>query len=299
MKNFANYICTLATAVCLLTAFGQREARAATSHSEERTVDVLLGPCGSASARGPAGTNDDYTNRSINSGLAPNGLTASPAQIVFKNTVENTGSDDDAFSITTRSAPSGFQVELSTDFGAHYTSVNGSGNSVTIPVAYRAGVTFLTRITAPAGLKALAAYEVVISATSTTNPTVMNETIDRLYTGFIRLEMKVSVVGVEGDVEIAHARPGSELEFAITYTNISSATGIGNSLLTAHDLVINQNGKAAPNSWGYTTEHIVGASDNQIGYILGDREGSTSLTDMVPALEAGQSGVFKFRRRIK
>jgi hypothetical protein len=70
-------------------------------------------------------------------------------------------------------------------------------------------------------------------------------------------------------------------------------------LLTAHNLVISENGNSAPNNWGLTTEHIVGASDTQGGHIIGDRDGSTSLTDIVSTLEAGQSGVFKFKRKVK
>jgi hypothetical protein len=89
------------------------------------------------------------------------------------------------------------------------------------------------------------------------------------------------------------------IEFAITYANISSADGDGSSLLSAQNLVLSENGFAAPNNWGATTEHVLGASDSQGGMIIGDRVGSTSLTDMIMTLEAGQSGVFKFRRRIR
>jgi hypothetical protein len=92
---------------------------------------------------------------------------------------------------------------------------------------------------------------------------------------------------------------GNEIEFSVTYTNISSDAGLGNALLTATNLVITQNGSAAPNNWAVTTDHIVGASDTLGGYIVGDKEGSTSLTDIVAALKAGQSGVFKFKRRFK
>jgi hypothetical protein len=63
--------------------------------------------------------------------------------------------------------------------------------------------------------------------------------------------------------------------------------------------VISENGFAAQTKWGANTEHVVGASDTRGGIILGDRAGSTALTDMIMTLEAGQSGVFKFRRRIR
>ncbi len=131
------------------------------------------------------------------------------------------------------------------------------------------------------------------------DPAVANDTIDRLYAGFIRLDVKTTVIGAEPDFEVSRVAPGSEIEFVVTYTNISSAEGDGNSLLTAYNLVIHQDGNAAPNNWGSTTEHIVGASDNQGGHIVGDREGSTSLTDVVMLLDPGRSGVFRFRRRVK
>jgi len=43
----------------------------------------------------------------------------------------------------------------------------------------------------------------------------------------------------------------------------------------------------------------VGASDSQGGLIIGDQMGSTSLTDIVTTLEAGQTGIFKFKRKLK
>jgi hypothetical protein len=43
----------------------------------------------------------------------------------------------------------------------------------------------------------------------------------------------------------------------------------------------------------------MGASDTQAGMIIGDHDGSSSLSDIIATLEAGQSGVFKFKRRIK
>jgi hypothetical protein len=263
-------------------------------------ADVLLGPCGSATAQGPTSFDDDFTNLSINgrTAVTPGAVTVSPGTITFKNTVQNFGPNDDAFIISAPSIPSGFNVEISSDFGDHYASLDSSRN-VTVPVAYRASVTFLVRVTAPAGLQTLNAFDTVIRATSTTDPAVTNETIDRLYTGFVQLELKAKPVDGSGVSDVGSAPPGTELEFIITYTNISAARGTGSALLTAFNVVIKADGNAAPNNWGATTEHIVGASDNQGGNIVGDREGSTCLTDQVMALEAGKSGVFKFRRRIR
>jgi hypothetical protein len=145
----------------------------------------------------------------------------------------------------------------------------------------------------------LKGFDTVIRVTSTVNPTVTDDTIDRLYTGFVRIDRTATVINANASGGANDAVPGSEIEFAITYSNISTATGVGSSPLTAHNLVINENGSAGPNNWGATTDHVVGASDSQGGIIIGDRIGSTALTDIVMTLEAGQSGVFKFRRRVK
>src|SRR5580765_1337156 len=303
MNNTRKYSPTVSLAMLVSLVFSCPLAPAKSIRTRELTTvaGVLLGPCGSAAAQGPNGSDDDYSNASIDNQIriGRDELTATAATVVFRNTVENAGQIDDAYIITTPSLPPAFTVEVSTDFGEHYTPLDRWTSSVVLPVSYRASTTFFVRITAPAGLMVLTAYDTVIRATSTIDPAVTNDTIDRLYAGFVRLESAVSLVGLEGAPDISKALPGSEIEFAVRYTNISSAAGVGNSLLTARNLVINENGNAAPNNWGMTTEHIVGASDNQGGYIVGDREGSTSLSLVVTMLEPGQSGVFRFKRKIR
>jgi hypothetical protein len=287
--------------LALLIVWSNHTVFGHTNSPESHVAGVLLGPCGSPAAQGPNGNDDDYSHASIDGGIemTPGGLTTSETTVVFKNTLENTGAGDDAFIISVPSIPPGFAVEVSDDFGEHYVKLDPWNSSVTLPVAYRASVTFFVRITVPAGLKALTGFDTVVRASSTIDPAVTNETIDRVYTGFIRIDSKAKIANAAGAEEIVKAPSGAEIEFAITYTNISSATGTGNSLLTARNIVISENGNVAPNDWSMTTEYIVGASDTQGGYIVGDREGSTSLTDIVTSLDAGQSGVFKFRRRVK
>ena len=266
------------------------------------TGDVLIGPCGVPGAMGPTGVNDDFTNRSVNTGLAnvpPGGVTTASGTIVFRNTIQNNGAGDDVLVISAPTLPAGFTIEISSDDGGHYVALEPSNPSVTLALAYRAAAIVLVRINAPAGLKLLTGFDTVIRATSTAMPTAMNDTIDRVYTGFIRLDKSATVVNRSQAAGPAMALPGAEIEFAITYSNISSADGVGNSLLTAHNLVISENGNSAPNNWGAMTSHIVGASDTQGGHIVGDLDGSTSLTDIVSTLEAGQTGVFKFKRRVK
>jgi hypothetical protein len=118
-----------------LLGLGKNRTNARTvTTTETITAGVLLGPCGSPAAQGPIGTNDDYTNRSIDGGVAvtPDGLTASSGTVVFKNTVENTGPGDDAFNISAPSMPSGFRLELSTDLGDHYVTLDSSNDSITL-----------------------------------------------------------------------------------------------------------------------------------------------------------------------
>src|SRR5216684_1620257 len=264
--------------------------------------DVLIGPCGVPGAMGPTGVNDDFTNRSVNTGIAnvpPGGVTTAAATVVFRNTVQNTGAGDDVFMISAPTSPAGFMVEISIDNGDNYFKLETANPSVAMAIGYRAAAIILVRITAPAGLQILTGFDTVIRATSTATPAATNDTIDRVYTGFIRLDKSATVVSANSTDGSAMATPGAEIEFAITYSNVSSASGVGNSLLTAHNLVISENGNSSPNNWGLTTEHIVGASDTQGGLIIGDRMGSTSLTDIVSTLEAGQTGVFKFKRKVK
>ena len=267
-----------------------------------RVGGVLVGPCGLPGAEGPTGINDDFTNRSIDAGIAnvsPEGVTAAAGTIVFRNMVQNIGTGDDAFVITVPSAPAGFRIEISLDEGATYADLDSWNTNVTVPVAHGAAAIFFVRISAPAGLKVLTGFDTVIRARSTITPAETNDTIDRLYTGFVRLEKTVTVENLTGAGGPNDPVSGAELEFTINYSNVSSADGKGSSLLTAHNLVISEDGKAWPNNWAATTDHVTGASDTQAGIIIGDRDGSSSLSDIITTLEAGQSGVFKFKRRIK
>ena len=263
---------------------------------------VLIGPCGLPGAEGPTGINDDFSNRSINArvtNLSPEGVTTAAGAVVFRNMVQNIGTGDDAFVITVPSAPAGFRIEISFDEGATYAALDSSNTDVTVPVAHGAAAIFFMRISAPAGLKVLTGFDTVIRAMSTITPHATNDTIDRLYTGFVRIEKTVTVNNATGAGGPNDPVSGAEIEFAIKYQNVSSADGMGSSLLTAYNLVINEDGKAPSNNWAATTDHVTGASDTQAGIIIGDRDGSSSLSDIITSLEAGQSGVFKFKRRIK
>jgi hypothetical protein len=304
MKSFlrkSRIFCVLAVSLIIPGGAGGTGA-AIIDRSKPAAVAVLVGPCGLPGAMGPTSVSDDFTNRSVNTGLAnvpPGGVTNAPGTIVFRNTVQNLGAGDDAFMISAPSAPAGFKIEISIDDGNNYLNVEPWSTGVTVAVAYRAAATFMVRVTAPAGLKSFTGFDTVIRATSTVNPSMTDETIDRLYTGFIRIDKTATIVNSTGHGGANEGVRGAEIRYAITYTNISSAVGDGSSLLTAEKLVISENGFAAPNNWGANTDHVVGASDTCGGIILGDAAGSSSLTDILMTLKAGQSGVFKFSRRIR
>ena len=287
-------------ALILVLAATASNARV-TGKDREISAGVLLGPCGSSAAAGPTGINDDFTNRSIGADIVtgPHTVTANSASVVFRNTLQNTGTADDAFIIAAPSLPPGFRAEVSTDNGDTYAVIDQWSNSITVAVGYRAAVILFVRITAPGGLPVLQAFETVIRATSTVSPAVTNETINRIYTGFIRLENAQAIVNHTGVGGPSDAVPGAQVEFIITYSNISSMNGVDCALLIAYNLVISADGRKTPNNWGVTTDHIVGASDNRGGLIVGDRPNSQSLANVVMRLEAGESGVFRFRRMIR
>ena len=264
--------------------------------------NVLIGPSGQPGAVGPTSSNDDYTNRSVNTGIAttpPGNLTDASGIVIFTNTVQNTGNANDTYTLSAPTVPAGFTVEISTNNGGSYTTISGGG-SVSLALAFGGSADVLVRVTSPAGRSALTGFETVIRATSTTTPASFNETIDRLFTGFLRLDKTFTVTNGTGVGGATDAVPGAVIEYVITYTNIMTTGGTNNSSLSITNLVITENGNTAPNNWGARTDQVVGsASDTRGGTITGDAAGSSALTDTVTSLGPGQSGIFRFKRTIK
>lgn len=276
--------------------------------SLQRNGAGLIGPSGSAAAVGPNSNNDDYTNRSVTTGIAGLGFgssTNAAGTVVFTNTISNTGNANDTYTVNITSAPAGFTLELSTNGGTSYTTVTAGNGSVSVPVAVGATANVLVRVTAPAGTPVLqeAGFPVVVRSTSANTTTSFNETIDRLYTGFIRMDKTSTVINNTGNGAATDAVPGAEIEYSITYRNIATTGGTGNSSLTASNLVITEDGTVAPNNWGATTTHVStpassAPSDSRSGTIVLSN-GDTKLVDTVPSIAPQTSGVFKFRRLIK
>src|SRR5205807_1260265 len=165
-----------------------------------QTGAVLIGPSGAPSANGPTDNNDDYSNKSVNTGIAgvgPGGVTTASGQLVYVNTVQNSGNANDTFTIDAPTVPAGFTVEVSTNGGTSYTTVSGGG-SVSLAIAFGASANINVRITEPSGNTVLTNYDSIIRATSGATPAANNKTIDRLYTGFVRLDKAFTVSNSTG-----------------------------------------------------------------------------------------------------
>src|SRR5260370_1793225 len=110
---------------------------------------VLIGPSGAPAAVGPTDNNDDYSNKAVNTGIAgvaPGGVTTALGQIVYTNTIQNTGNTSDTFTIDAPTVPAGFTVEVSTNGGTSYTTGSGGG-STTLAIAFATSANILVRIT--------------------------------------------------------------------------------------------------------------------------------------------------------
>ena len=152
----------------------------------------------------------------------------------------------------------------------------------------------------PVGRPVLTGFDTVIRATSGIDNTQANNTIDRLFTGFIKLEKAVTVLN--SDLTKGSATdpvPGAVLTYTITYTNIATAVGgAGSVKLTANNLVITENGTAGGNNWAtYTTQN--GAPTDSGSGVVVINGPATIITDTVASIAAGApSQALTFRRTI-
>jgi hypothetical protein len=260
---------------------------------------VLLGPSGAPGAIGPTDSNDDYSNKSVNTGIAtvaPGGVTTASGQVVYVNTLQNTGNTSDTFTIDAPTVPAGFTVEVSTNGGTSYTTVSGGG-SVSLAVAFATSANINVRVTAPAGQTVLTGYDSILRATSVATPAAFNKTIDRLYTGFLRLDKAFTVANATGVGAATDPVPGAVITYTITYTNVSTSNGDANcAKLTASNMVITEDGLAVPNNWGTYTANSGSPSDSGTGTVV--TVSATKYTDTVASVAPGGSGIFTFLRVI-
>jgi hypothetical protein len=163
--------------------------------------------------------------------------------------------------------------------------------------------------------------------------TSLNRTIDRVYTGFLRLVKDARIIESDGTSVIVdypatpgttnipqdQVRPGRFIEYRLTYTNISIAPGgAGNATLNAINVAITEDGTILPNNWArdndingaIDTSHVIGSATASLGTITyspsGDQSGLTAAQDVTRyvvnltgvSVQPGASGSFTFRRRI-
>jgi len=192
-----------------------------------------------------------------------------------------------------------------------------ASSNPTLAVAFGASANISVRVTTTANAAVLQGFSTVVRATSANTPAETNDTINRLYTGFLRLEKTATVINnttVGNTASMPGADdpvPGADIEYVVTYTNVSvGGGGAGCVNLTASSVVITERGDVAPNNWATTTTQVTAPmpadanSTGTPGTVTDETTGlavtatTVRLRDQVPNLGPGASGTFTFRRRI-
>jgi hypothetical protein len=309
----------------------------------------------------------------VPAGLAPT-ATFNPDAVGFFNTVQNTGTTAATIKLLpegTAGLPIGTEVKIYTTgansqsatyivtaAGFNFTSGTGGTTGlipVSIPnVAPGASGQYQVEVNLPATLAtdlipttAAKAFPVVINAftggtvavapggeVSVTGTTASNKTIDKVYTGFIKMEKKTrilpgsgpAVVAADASFSTASKTPaqGNIIEYQITYENISDKlVGTGNVILNATGLVITEDGTTT-NTWGQDkdsngiidTSNVVGFSVGSAGSVTRfngpagnvssiDQAGTTATSDVTKYINSlttvvapGDQGTFTFQRKL-
>ncbi len=176
----------------------------------------------------------------------------------------------------------------------------------------------------PANTPQLVGYSVPVIAFVDTNKDGLldatepqNRTIDRVYTGYLKLTKEAQITDANGGLVEAftaaptkRARPGESIEYRITYTNISeiAPANSGSVTLNAAKIKVTEDGNAAPNNWASNTTHkATSATDSNNGAITFDGGASNNSTPGVAVYQdvvAGPlgpqaAGSFRFTRVVK
>ncbi len=268
-------------------------------------TSVLNGPNGAPDATGPTNNNDDFTDKSalIPPNTAP-GSTITPGPVAFTNTVKNTGTAiTTIYLVPTAPAkssdlPAGSTVtitygSLSITYSYNGSSFTAPGGGTLIPfqissVDKGATANYGVEVKLPNVLLSTdtgRGYPVPITASTdistTTDPNKTNTTIDKVYTGFLRMVKQSRVqqgtgpaVGTGQDDfnttptaafdPIANPTtvydptkpafdptqgtkrtpaPGNILEYRIVYINVADKqAGSGDIILNASNVVITEDG---------------------------------------------------------
>lgn len=215
-------------------------------------------------------------------------------------------------------ASTDYQVEIDLPSGTDLSTTTGKGFPVVIN-AFTGGTVAVTN-----------------GDVAVTNPTASNKTIDRVYTGFVRLVKESQILqGTGPNVPVADSTfstaaknpaPGNIIVYRITFTNISEKpVGIGNSALNAANLAIVEDGTTGTNTWAKTNTNGVITTSNifqsavnvgatgTVEYYNGangtnnasDASGTSVTTDVTKYIDRittvvapGDTGSFSFKRAL-
>lgn len=148
-----------------------------------------------------------------------------------------------------------------------------------------------------------------------------NTTIDRLYTGYLKLTKESRLLQGDGPVVSTSdgsfsitpksPAPGNIVEYRITYTNVSTVpTGTNNVILSANKIVITEDGTAGTNNWArdndangqIDTSHVIDSAIDAGGSVAitpGNTVDATRYVDTVTSpLAPNASGTFIFQRKV-
>lgn len=315
--------------------------------------------------------NDDFTNKSANvpAGIKPdsNQKIPTPTAVTFTGTVKNTTANATNISLlptppdTLSDLPNGTKVTITyggvskeytwngTAFQFAGRSINQNTDYITISnVAANTSVDYTASVLLPANSplstdlngsnNPIGGFPVPITAfvddatPGFNGEAAKNTTIDRVYTGFLRM-VKMSrivqgdgpaVTGSDGTFSTGAKTPapGNIIEYQITYTNISQAqpTGGTSVILNANNVTITEDGTLSTvagdgkNNWAkdndsdgkMDTSHVPGSASDPSGTIVYTKvSGSgtnadpdiTQYVDTVTQLAPG-NGTFTFQRKV-
>jgi hypothetical protein len=327
-----------------------------TTPGGESTVFTIAGgltngPKNEPDAVGPTNSNnDDFTNKSV---VLPFGVDpalpltdAETPNVVFENTVKNGSPVAQVITLMpdnppANTIPNGTTVTIDPDGPGPGTPVTFTltGGVYTLPVGVfpptvsvpgNGTVPYTVTVNLGGPADQLKDYPVVITAFVDTDgdrspdtDEASNKTIDRLYTGYVKLLKEAQILDgatvlvpwtADTNLLSPALRPGRIIEYRITYTNISSEAPAGSKSITlpANNLTITEDGTAAPNTWFATTKDPVGttnpgsASDGTPGANItttvagtGTEADIQTYVDTVPSVAPLGTGSFSFRRQVK
>jgi hypothetical protein len=306
-------------------------------------VGLLNGPKDQPEASGLAigsttpDNNLDFTNKStpVKPGLLA-GERFDPDPVGFYNTVENIAQTSiDLKVIPTIKAdellPDGTKITLKdpaklADAGVNFTVTSGKlvpndANKpvlVLLQVPSNSNVDYITIIDLPAGTPAIVGYPVKLTAfvdlnnDNLPNPNeLQNQTIDRLYSGFIDLFKESRILDPdkkplnEFSKDNKATKSGQYIEYRIKFTNVSIAAieGSGSKPLSAKNFTITEDGTVLPNNWATLTANDPGSVNASLGLVTvsppGNKPDVTKYVNTISVLAPGNTGTFGFIRKVK